>query len=101
MSERVKIVHETAKQLRAAGIFHRIADYERVDGTYVHVRAAGIRVLFTVNQTLSDVRDLVKSLAAALRRWACSWPRGRRNQRRLAASGTIFASSSSKCAACV
>jgi 7-keto-8-aminopelargonate synthetase-like enzyme len=37
MSQRVKIVHETAKQLREAGIFHRVADNERIDGRFVHI----------------------------------------------------------------
>ena len=40
MSERVRVVHETAKRLREAGIFHRIADQEPVEGGVI--RSANI-----------------------------------------------------------
>jgi 7-keto-8-aminopelargonate synthetase-like enzyme len=45
------------------GFFTNVAVYPAVPR-----HAAGIRVLFTVNQTLADVKGLVKSLASALRR---------------------------------
>jgi 7-keto-8-aminopelargonate synthetase-like enzyme len=37
MSRLVQVIHARAKQLRAAGIFHRIADNEPIDGRFVHI----------------------------------------------------------------
>jgi 7-keto-8-aminopelargonate synthetase-like enzyme len=35
MSKRVELVHETARRLRAAGIFHRVADNRYVEGRFI------------------------------------------------------------------
>lgn len=37
MSERVRVIHETAKRLREAGIFHHVADPEPVEGGVIHI----------------------------------------------------------------